>query len=97
MTYALVDNATLTGVQRITGDVASRTRESVDTDIVALENLVQSILFYDRIIAIDNYIPKHREERIKSFPFIEFIDPASFNLDETSIIILTELLSGVHR
>jgi hypothetical protein len=50
-------------------------------DIVALENLVQAILFYDRLIAVDNYIPRHREERISSFPFIEFIDEKTFKLD----------------
>lgn len=82
MTYALIDNATLTGVQRISGDVASRTRESVDTDIVAVENLVQAILFYDRIVAINNYMPQHRDERIKKFPYIDFLDPSSLNLNE---------------
>ncbi len=82
MTYALIDNATLTGVQRITGDVPSRTKDSVDTDIIATENLVQAILFYDKIIAIDNYIPKHKEDRIKAFPFIDFLNPESFNLNQ---------------
>lgn len=81
MSYALIDNATLTGVQRVTGQIRTKTTDSVDMDIVALENLVQAILFYDRLIAVDNYIPRHREERISSFPFIEFIDEKTFKLD----------------
>jgi hypothetical protein len=77
----LIDNATLTGLQRITGQIKTKTYDSVDTDIIALENIVQAILFYDRIIAIDNYIPRHREERIASFPYIQFIDEKIFKLD----------------
>ena len=71
MTYALVDNSTLTAVQRISGDVITKSRDSVDTDIVALENYLQAILFYDRIVAVDDYIPVHRESRISSFPNID--------------------------
>lgn len=84
MSYALIDNATLTGVQRVTGQIRTKTTDSVDTDIIALENVVQAILFYDRLIAVDNYIPRHREERISSFPYIEFIDEKPFKLDVLS-------------
>lgn len=80
MTYALIDNATLTGVQRITGEVATRTADSIDTDIVALENLIQAILFYDDLIAIDDYIPEHKEQRHSVFPYIRFLPPDSYNL-----------------
>ena len=60
MTYALIDNSTLTAVQRIQGDVLTKSKDSIDADIVALENFVQAILFYDQIIAIDDYVPKCR-------------------------------------
>lgn len=86
MTYALIDNATLTAVQRIEGKVATRSADSVDTDLVALENLIQAILFYDDVIAIDDYIPEHRDDRINSFPFIRFLSPSDFKLDEISDI-----------
>lgn len=82
MAYALIDNATLTAVQRLTGEVATKSTDSVDTDIVALENVVQAILFYDDLIAIDDYIPAHREARVASFPFINFLDQGSYNLDK---------------
>ena len=82
MTYALIDNSTLTAVQRISGKALTKSRDSVDTDIVALENFVQAILFYDRVVAIDDYIPKYRDERIAEFPNIDFLNKADLNLDE---------------
>lgn len=80
MTYALIDNATLTAVQRVTGQVASKSKDSADTDIVSLENLVQAILLYDQIVAVDDYIPKYREERISAFPFITFLNSQEYKL-----------------
>ena len=81
MTYALIDNSTLTAVQRVTGQIMTKSKDSVDTDIVALENLVQAILFYDRIVAVDDYIPKYRDERIAAFPFITFLNAHEYNID----------------
>jgi hypothetical protein len=78
LTYALVDNSTLTAVQRISGDVLTKSKDSVDTDIVALENYLQAILFYDRIVAVDDYIPAHRDSRISSFPNIDFLNNGVF-------------------
>lgn len=80
MTYALIDNSTLTAVQRIEGHVKTKSKDSVDTDIVAFENYIQSILFYDRIIAIDDYIPEHRENRISCFEKISFLDKTHYGL-----------------
>ncbi|MGA9853516.1 MAG: hypothetical protein WBR15_11375 [Gammaproteobacteria bacterium] len=82
MTYALIDNSTLTAVQRITGKILTKSKDSIDTDIVALENFVQAILFYDRLIAVDDYIPAYRDARIASFPNITFLNKTDFKLDE---------------
>lgn len=82
MTYALIDNSTLTAVQRLTGQALTKSKDSVDTDIVAFENYIQAILFYDRLIAVDDYIPAHRDTRIASFPDITFLNTTEFNLDE---------------
>jgi len=82
LTYALIDNSTLTAVQRISGQALTKSRDSVDTDIVALENFVQAILFYDRVVAIDDYIPMYRDARIAEFPNIDFLNKADLNLDE---------------
>lgn len=72
----------MTAVQRISGQVQTKSNDSVDTDIVALENLIQAILFYDRIIAVDDYIPRYRDERIAAFPNITFLNDQEFNLNE---------------
>ncbi len=42
MTYALIDNSTLTAVQRLSGGVLTKSKDSTDTDIVALENYLQA-------------------------------------------------------
>ena len=81
MTYALIDNSTLTAVQRIEGHVKTKSKDAVDTDIIALENYIQSILFYDRVIAVDDYIPKYREGRISSFKEVSFLDKKQYGLD----------------
>lgn len=82
MTYALIDNATLTAVQRLEGHISTKSKDSVDADIVAFENYIQSILFYDKIIAIDDYIPAHRNDRIAHFSNISFLNKRDFGLDE---------------
>ncbi|HAS6069260.1 TPA: hypothetical protein I7114_21435 [Vibrio vulnificus] len=82
MTYALIDNSTLTAVQRLSGGVLTKSKDSTDTDIVALENYLQAILFYDRIVAVDDYIPAHRDSRITAFPNIDFLSKSDFNLSD---------------
>lgn len=82
MTYALIDNASLTAVQRVMGDVVVRNPDTVNGDLVALENLVQAILFYDDLVCIDNYKPEYRELRKKEFDFVRFVAPEEINLDQ---------------
>lgn len=86
MTYALIDNATLTAVQRVTGQIPTKSKDSTDTDIIALENLVQAILFYDDLIAIDDYKPEYRERRSAAFPFVRFLPRDSLQLPEIETI-----------
>ncbi|MFN7610064.1 MAG: hypothetical protein ACK5QX_03880, partial [bacterium] len=82
MTYALIDNATLTAVQRIMGDAPTRSKDNIDIDIIALENFVQAILFYDQIIVIDDYKEAYRKERQNKFSFVKFLDKTSLTLPE---------------
>lgn len=79
--YALIDNATLTAVQRVSGQVLVKNTDTVNGDLVALENLVQAILFYDQLVCIDNYKEEHREARKSLFDFIRFIPPNELGLD----------------
>ena len=85
MTYALIDNATLTAVQRLTGEAYSKSDDSVDVDIVALENFVQATLFYDRLVAVDDYIEAFKDVRKAAFPEITFLDKSGCNLDSIEV------------
>lgn len=51
-------------MQRLFGGVLKKSKDSTDTDIVTLENYLQAILFYERIVVIDDNIPAHRDSRI---------------------------------
>lgn len=82
MTYALIDNATLTAVQRLAGEALSKTDDSVDVDIVALENFIQATLFYDRLVAVDDYIEEHRDTRKATFPEITFLEKDGYRFTE---------------
>jgi hypothetical protein len=82
MTYALIDNATLTAVLRLTGEAFSKTNDSVDVDIVALEGFVQAILFYDRLVAVDDYIEAYRDARKATFPEVTFLDKEGYRFTE---------------
>ncbi len=89
MATALLDNATITAVQRITGQAPSRSRDAVDVDLVAFENYIQARLFYDDIVVIDDYLAKHREARQKAFPHLSYIDPDEYKLRELSTLAHT--------
>lgn len=78
MRYALIDNATLTGVQRLLGEIPVYNKSITDNDIVSFENYIQAILFYDNIISIDDYKPQHRQNRATYFPNIRFIPKEYF-------------------
>ena len=82
MSYALIDNASLTAVQRAMGEVTVKNPDTVNGDLVALENFVQAILFYDELVCIDNYKQEHKEARKKQFGFVNFLSPSDFGLDQ---------------
>ncbi len=84
MASALLDNATITAVQRITGQAPSRSRDSVDIDLVAFENYVQARLFYDDLVVVNDYLPQHREARRAAFPHLSYVNPQEFKLQEIS-------------
>lgn len=81
MRYALIDNSTLTGIQRLLGEIPVKNTFIVDNDIIAFENYIQAILFYDEIICIDDYKSKYRENRKQFFPKIRFISKDYFDYD----------------
>ena len=82
MSYALIDNASLTAVQRVLGQVVVKNPDTVNGDLVAFENLLHAILFYDELVCIDNYKEEYKEERNKTFDYIRFLSPQDFGLQD---------------
>lgn len=90
MSYALIDNASLTAVQRFLGKITITNTDTINGDLVALENFLQAILFYDELICIDNYKPEFREERKQEFDFIRFLSEDDYNLSEINRVAKEE-------
>lgn len=82
MSYALIDNASLTAVQRVLGQVVVKNPDTVNGDLVAFENLLHAILFYDELICVDNYKKEHKDERGKVFHYVRFLSPQEFGLQD---------------
>jgi hypothetical protein len=76
----LTDNATLSGVECITGISQILNLNNIDNDILCLEKLVTAILFSDELIGVDDYKDDFRSSRLKNFDFIEFskIDQSTY-------------------
>lgn len=74
MRYAIVDNATLTAVQRLLGDIPIYNKHGIDGDILAFETLIQSILFFDEVYYVNDYKAEHRDERSRYFSYLGQLD-----------------------
>lgn len=70
----LVDNATLSGVERLTGVSQTLNLNNIENDILCLEKLVTAILFSDSIIGVDDYKEDFRSQRLKKLDFIDFLN-----------------------
>ncbi|EFA2032130.1 hypothetical protein DKV72_005129, partial [Escherichia coli] len=78
----MIDNASLTAVERTLGDILVKNPDTINGDLVAFENLIQAILFYDTLICVDNYKKEYRDKRIAKFDFIKFVSESDFQLSE---------------
>lgn len=76
----LVDNATLSGVERLIGESQTLNLHNIDNDILCFEKLITAILFSDSVIGVDDYKEKYRSERLRRFDFIDFatVDPGTY-------------------
>ncbi|NIH74442.1 hypothetical protein FHV99_001649 [Ochrobactrum sp. P20RRXII] len=81
MRNAIIDNSTLTAVQRLMGEVELVNSAALDGDIAALEGLVQAILFYDNLFFVDDYKAEFRENRQKQFPFLTGLSKDEIHYD----------------
>lgn len=88
----LIDNATLSGVERIMGISKTINLNNVENDIVCLEKLVTAILFSDELVGIDDYKDEFRSSRLKNFEFVTFSRP-----DEQTYSALANEAAGFAR
>lgn len=77
MRYALIDNSTITAIQRLLGHIPIKNKLTTDMDILCLENLIQAILFYDGIVILDDYKPEFSDSRKLLFPDSIFMNTES--------------------
>jgi hypothetical protein len=71
---ALIDNSTLSAVERLLALTETRNLYNIDHDIACFEKLVHTILFYDEIYLVDDYKEYFRERRKEVFSFIKIAD-----------------------
>ena len=90
MSYALIDNSSLTAVQRLLGRVEVRGDHSVEGDIAAFQQLIHAILFYHEVVSIDDYKPEHRLSRANDFSFVRFVNPRELGLDKIEMMAADE-------
>lgn len=69
----LVDNATLSGVERLIGESRTLNLNNIDNDILCFEKLITAILFSDDLICVDDYKEEYRSQRLRKFDFINFL------------------------
>lgn len=93
MSYALIDNASLTAVERALGNVVVKNPDTINGDLVAFENFIQAILFYDDLVCIDNYKQEHRDQRISTFDCVRFLAPNDYGLSQIDSLAQTEARS----
>ncbi|KPU42827.1 hypothetical protein OXPF_35900 [Oxobacter pfennigii] len=91
MRKALVDNATLTALQRLSGDILVKNKYDLDGDILAMESLLQAILFFDEVYYLDDYKSEFKQNRHEHFSGLQ---PIQID-EETQNIFSQETLQQV--
>jgi hypothetical protein len=101
MLSALIDNSTLTAVQRIIGDVPVAYSYPIEGDLAAYDQYLQALLLYDELAAIDDYKEEYKLERKGSFREIRFLNldniaysEASSYAEEALLKIIFEIQKG---
>jgi len=81
MMDAIIDNSTLSAVERLLGTTIVKNLNNTDHDIVCFEKLITAILFNDNLYLIDDYKPQYSERRKNIF---SFITPLNLNDEDYS-------------
>ncbi|HZF44128.1 MAG TPA: hypothetical protein VEZ48_12050 [Sphingomonadaceae bacterium] len=67
MTNAVIDNSTITAVERVLGHIPIDRNYDLSGDLAAFENYLCAQLFYDRPVRIDDYKPEFSAARAANF------------------------------
>ena len=82
MRGVIVDNSTLTSIQRLMGLIPIKNKALVDSDILALENMIQMMLFYDNIYFLNDYKKEYEQSRKEYFHWLIPIEKEQIEYDE---------------
>lgn len=82
MSSVIVDNSTLTAIQRLVGDCQVAAAYDVQGDYSALENYLMNLLMYDDLYFIDDYKDEFRKSRESRFCYLRSVPVDSFPYEE---------------
>jgi|TARA_B100000378_G_scaffold153082_1_gene123486 hypothetical protein len=68
MTNAIIDNSTLSAVERVVGKVPTKPNYDLTGDLSAFDSYLAALLFYDNPVRIDDYKPEFAKARAQNFP-----------------------------
>lgn len=89
MRSALVDNSTLSAVQRLIGDIPVARSFAIEGDVAAFDQYLQTLLIYDEVAVIDDYKEEYRLDRQKRFDEIRFINPTKADYERATQVALS--------
>src|SRR5688572_2866192 len=95
MLSTVVDNSTLTSVQRMIGDVPVALSFPIEGDLSAYDNYLQALLIYDEVAAVDDYKEEFRSARRNRFREVRFLGTDNLPYNEISSVA-AEAASGIH-
>lgn len=67
MTNAIIDNSTLTAVERVIGTIPVHNGYDISGDLSAFEQYLSALIFYDQPVRIDDYKEEFSQSRAKNF------------------------------
>ncbi len=94
MAAVIIDNSTLSAVQRLKGTAPAPSSYDAQGDFSALENFLMSLMFYGEHFYVDDYKPEFQEQRLREFDYCKRIDIAKFPY-EALIAQAKELTDGL--
>lgn len=68
MTNVVIDNSTLTAVERVLGHIPIDKNYDLAGDLSAFEGFLSGLIFYDQPFRIDDYKPEFSASRAENFP-----------------------------